>query len=339
MNTLSSRDIVRRAIHFKTPPRIPYNYDSNRTPDNGHTYGDDFIWAFLDPAPGFTGKNSAGDKVDEWGCVWKSMGETFGEPTTFPLEGLDEYAATAAVPDYLNDVRYESMCRIVRENNAADNPKYVMGMLPTGVFQIMLHLFGFEDFMCQIAGNPEEFSAFAQRLCEVCIAVIEKMADAGVDGIILIEDMGLQDRMMISPAMWREVYFPLYQKMFAAAHARGLDVISHTCGHIVDILDMYLESGLDVIQMDQQDNMGLALLGERFRGRVCFFCPLDIQTTIHFTREQIFERCAEMVRCLATPQGGFMAKTYPQPDAIHITHLYMHAMAEGFAKASEAFFG
>lgn len=336
---MTSREIVKRAIHFNNPERIAYNYDSNRNmsegPSGSSLFGDDFIWCFLDKPEGFSGIDENGDKIDEWGCVWKSMGETFGEPTQFPLEGLEEYADTV-LPDFLNDNRYNSIRNIVKQNNGE---KYVMGMLPTGIFQIMIHLFGFEDFMYQIAGNTEEFANFTEKLCDMCIAIIDKMADCGVDGIILIEDMGLQDRMMISPTMWKEIYFPLYQKMFAAAHRRGIDTISHTCGHIVSILDMYIESGLDVIQMDQQDNMGLELLSEKFSGKVCFFCSLDIQNSIDYTKEQIFAQTEKMAKLLSTPNGGFMAKTYPQPEAIHITNEYMQNMADGFAAASKKLFG
>lgn len=333
---MTSREIVKRAIHFQDPPRIPHNYDSNRAPDNGYAYGEDFTWCFLDPLPGWTGFDEKGSMVDEWGCVWETMGDgSFGEPKVFPLEELEEYAHLP-LPDFLNPARYETMGRIARENK---EEKYLMGMLPHGIFQHMISVFGFADFMMQIAGNTEEFTAYVEKLTDDCIAVIHRMADAGMDGIILIEDMGLQDRMMISPKMWKEIYAPAYTRMFAAAHDRGLDVISHTCGHIVDILDMYIECGCDVIQMDQQDNMGLQLLHDRFAGRICFFCPPDIQRTVDMGRDELFARCDEMVRLLGTEHGGFMAKTYPQPEAIHITDAYMQNLADGFTAASEKYYG
>lgn len=319
---------VKRAIHFESPDRIPYNFDSNRSPvPLKHEYGEDFVWCFLDKHPDFIPKNENGDRVDEWGCIWQTKGETFGEPKFFPLEGLEEYAMDTKLPDYLLDCRYESIRRTVRENTER---KYVLGMLPTAIFQIMLHLFGFEDFMCQIAGNTEEFQAFASRLNDYVIQIIDKFADAGVDGIILIEDMGLQDRMMISPTMWKEIYYPLYKKMFTHAHERGLDTFSHTCGHIVDILDMYIDAGLDVIQQDQQDNMGLEILGERFAGKVCFFDCLDIQTSLNYTKEEMIAKAEKMVKHLGTKKGGFMAKTYPQPDALHMSDRYLKEMTDAF---------
>ena len=338
---MTSREIVKRAIHFQDPPRIPYNYDNNRTPVTEECYGEDFIWCFLDSLEGVqvegndaVANRSENTRVDEWGAVWKTLGDgSFGEPVKFAYEGLEEYAHIP-LPDFQNPVRYETMRRIAKENNGE---KYLMGMLPHGLFQIMIDLFGFIGFMLEIGGNQEEFARLLDKLCDDCIETIHRMADAGMDGIILIEDMGLQDRLMISPAMWREFYAPRYAKMFAAAHSHGMDVFSHTCGYIVDILDDYIACGLDVIQMDQQDNMGLELLSERFRGKVCFFCPADIQRTIDMTREELFDRCDEMVRLLSTEHGGFMAKTYPQPESIHITHTYMKNMTDGFAAASRKY--
>lgn len=330
---MTSREIVKRAIHFQDPPRIPYNYDSNRTPVTEHFYGDDFIWCFLDKiAPDRF--DEKGRRIDEWGNVWDTMGDgSFGEPVQFAYEGLEEYAHLP-LPDFQNPDRYKTMKKIAEENRGE---KYLMAMLPHGLFQLMIDLFGFEGFMLEIAGNPEEFAKFLDVLTDDCIATIRQMGEAGMDGIILIEDMGLQDRMMISPAMWREFFAPRYTKMFEVAHSYGMDVISHTCGHIVSILDDYIACGLDVIQMDQQENMGLELLSQRFRGKVCFFCPADIQRTIDFDREQLFRRCDDMVRLLGTEHGGFMAKTYPQPEAVHITHEYMQNMADGFAAASRKY--
>ncbi len=326
---MTSRERVKRSIHFAEPDRLAYNFDSNRTPVPLYeAYGDDFTWCFLDKDPNHVYFNEQGDRVDEWGCLWKTMGETFGEPTTFPWAGLEEFD-DVEFPDYLEDSRYNSIRKAVLENT---DDKYMLAMLPTGIFQIMLHLFGFEEFMMNVAGNTEEFIKVCDRLCDYIIKVIHKLADCGVDGIILIEDMGLQDRMMISPAHWKEIYYPLYKKMFAAAHERGLDTMSHTCGHIVDILDMYIDSGLDVIQMDQQDNMGLEVLSEKFCGKVCFFCCLDIQNSINYSESEIVVQTQKMVSLLSTKRGGFMAKTYPQPKAIHITDNYMQIMSENFKK-------
>lgn len=118
---MNSREIVKRAIHFQDPPRIPYNFDSNRTPIDGISYGEDMMWVFA------SSKEMAGD-ADEWGVVYQAMGESFGEPKVFPLEGAESLEGYS-FPDYSENWRYDEMRRQIEENGGE---KYVLGMLPTG---------------------------------------------------------------------------------------------------------------------------------------------------------------------------------------------------------------
>lgn len=80
---MTSREIVKRAIHFQNPPRIPYNFDSNRTPEDGVTYGEDMMWVSAQMRPIVNGEN-------EWGVVYETMDDSFGEPKKFPLEGKED---------------------------------------------------------------------------------------------------------------------------------------------------------------------------------------------------------------------------------------------------------
>ena len=327
---MTSCEIVRRAVSFQNPPRIPYNFDSNRTPDNGHRYGEDFMWVFLDKPEHAPESGDPCKRIDEWGCVWETMegSGSFGEPKFFPLEDVED-ASDYKIPQFNIPSRYRTLEKQVAANAGE---KYVLGMLPHGLFQILLHLFGFLDFMMQTAGNQENIEKLVDALLESAIGTVEMRADRGVNGVILIEDMGLQDRLMISPEKWRDIFKPRFKKLFDAAHARNMQVFSHTCGQIVEIMDDLIEIGLDVIQMDQQDNMGISLLAERFAGRICFFCCLDIQTTLQLDAAQIDERVKQMVAAFASPRGGFIAKTYPQPEAIRATHEYMQTMCNAFKK-------
>ena len=109
----------------------------------------------------------------------------------------------------------------------------------------------------------------------------------------------------------------------------------HSCGYIVDILDDLIEIGLDVIQMDQQENMGLDLLGKRFGGRITFWCPVDIQNTMaRGSLQEICAYCRKMVAALGRPAGGFIARWYGDPAAVGHTQEAIKAMGEEFLKLS-----
>ena len=320
-----TRELVKRAIKFQNPPRVPYNFDSNRTPDNGEKYGEDMLWVFL------SGKDSivtADGKIDEWGCLWETMSASFGEPKVFPLEGKEDLSSFK-IPDFTEPWRYVKLKKEIEDNK---REKYVLAMLPHGLFQHMLHLFGFMDFMLNMGCNQELIEELCSKLCDSAIKVVDIMADCGVDGIITIDDTALQDRPMISMNSFNQIFKPYFKKLYNACRLRGLDTFMHSCGYTIDIIEELIEVGLDVINLDQQDNMGISKLSQRYKGRICFYCPLDIQTTLLMKEDEIAHRVKEMVEAFATEKGGFIAKTYPQPTAIEASDEYMHIMCEEFKK-------
>jgi len=322
----SSYEIVRRAIEFDGPERVPYNFDENRTPVIRTKYGDDFIWVFVDPDPSFVPHVSG---ESELGVVSKTLDEkVMGIPKQHSLDDwgkLKDYK----LPDYTLPERYKNM-----ERRIAENPdKYVLGMFPHFLFQVLPELLGFEQFTISILAERENLEGLLDMLTESCIKVVHCMADRGVYGIIAIDDMGFQDRLMISPKHWREIIKPRYARVIQVAHERGIHIFSHICGFILDIIEDLIEVGLDVIQIDQQDNMGIDELARRYGGRICFFCPVDIQTTLSRPNlPAIEEKAKHLLWAFGRYNGGFMVKTYPQPEAIGIPEENTAYMCEMFKK-------
>jgi uroporphyrinogen-III decarboxylase len=130
------------------------------------------------------------------------------------------------------------------------------------------------------------------------------------------EDWGTQDRLMIAPALWREVFAPEFRALAGAAHERGLFVIMHSCGKITDIIPDLIDCGIDCLQFDQPRLHGLDALA-RFAGRVSFWCPVDIQTTLQ-TRDapRIAAEARELIDKLGRCGGGFIAGYYSSHEAI-----------------------
>ena len=87
--------------------------------------------------------------------------------------------------------------------------------------------------------------------------------------------------------------------------------------------------------MDQQENMGLEAIGERFGGRITFFCPVDIQQTmVRGTLDEIRSYCRRMVKALGRPKGGFIARWYSDPVGAGHRPEAIDAMCEEFLRLS-----
>jgi uroporphyrinogen decarboxylase len=202
-----------------------------------------------------------------------------------------------------------------------------------GIFEGAAHVRRLDKMMLDFYEHPAELTDLFQQFADAQIESIHCWKDAGVDGIMGYDDLGLQDRPMISPALFRQMLLPHYARVWQHAHALGMDVWLHSCGYIVPLLDDLIAAGLNVIQMDQQDNMGLAELGRRLGGRLAFWCPVDIQKTmVDGSIADVENYVCDMIRYLGSYRGGLISKYYPQPDVVEHTPENTAAMCRAFRK-------
>ena len=312
----TSREIVKQTILFRRPERLAY--------DLPEEYGSDIVGVGMVPSP----EDRPVSGRDEWGAVWENIGVSkLGEVKDHPLKSWDEFDKLN-IPDVTDPKRWE----VVEDARGRVGEKFMLGCGIT-LYERVHFLRGLENTWADMYENPDKLKGLIDILVEMSLEAITRYAAAGCDGYMWCDDWGLQDRLMISPESWREFWKPRYARVYEAAHKAGMLTLLHSCGYIVDILDDLIEVGLDVIQMDQQENMTLELLGERFGGRITFWCPVDIQgMMVQGSLDEIREYCWKLARLLGRENGGFIAKWYPDPDGAGHRAEAIKAMSEEFLK-------
>lgn len=319
---MTSRETVIRAIKFQNPERLPYSLPEK--------YGSD-IYDFGFPHPDRRPKKG----VDEWGAVWDNIGgSNLGQVKDYPLKDWSNFDKLR-IPDINDPKRWETL-KGTREK-AGD--KFLLGW-GISIYERVHFIRGFENTWADIYEEPENLCRLLDILTDMSIEIVNRYGKEGFDGYIFCDDWGLQNQLMISPAKWRELWKPRYARIFDACHKNGILTFLHSCGYIVEILDDLIEIGLDVIHMDQQENMGLELLGERFGGRITFYAPVDIQKTmVYGTLDDIRAYCRKMTRLLGRPEGGFIARWYTDPVGAGHRQEALDAMCEEFLKISNEMSG
>jgi uroporphyrinogen decarboxylase len=321
---MTPREVVRRTIRFDHPERMAVDFFGEYARQLGSST--DFEHLCMEPHPDI--KPLGG--VDEWGAVWHSSGSavTLGEVKEFPLADWSQWA-NLRVPNVRDPVRWQGVHGV----RGRVGEKFIIGY-GISMYDRVHFLRGLENTWADIHENPDKLGRLLDVIAELNIQSMEMYAAAGADAIMWFDDWGLQDRLMISPAAFRELWKPRYTRLYGRAHELGLLTFLHSCGYIVEILDDLIETGLDVIQMDQQENMGLELLGERFAGRITFYCPVDIQKTmIAGSLDDIRAYARRLVRTFGRYNGGFISKWYPSPAAVQHTQERVAAMCEAFVAA------
>lgn len=135
-----------------------------------------------------------------------------------------------------------------------------------------------------------------------------------LDAIILSgTDFGSQNRLMVSREMFRHLWKPFYTRMNAWVHEHtAWKVFYHTDGAIFDLLDDFVEMGVDILNPVQCSAAGME--PERVKSgygkRLVFWgAGVDTQHTLHCgtpdeVRAQVIERCRTFGR-----EGGFVFNT------------------------------
>ncbi|MCX8052949.1 MAG: uroporphyrinogen decarboxylase family protein [Armatimonadetes bacterium] len=325
---MTSRERVKRAIHFLGPDRMPHFL-----PDGGEN---DILWLWLPGPPDIQEWESTKDgrkrKTDCWGITWETRSQgSYGEAVDWPIKDITAQA-DYQLPDLNNPKYFEEARRAIAENNASSNPKYCLGVMPFNSLNEGTHnLIGLQKMFIEYYEHPEDLKALIERLAAAQRESIRMLASCGCDGVMGYDDWGLQDRLMVSLHLIEEFFMPHYRKNWSLAHELGMDVWIHSCGHILDLLPLLIDAGLNVIQMDQQEHIGLEVLNERVGGKVAFWCPVDIQKTMAYgSPEDVRAYVKRMVDTLGSHNGGLISMFYGSPDACGHTRENIEAMCKAF---------
>ena len=326
---MTSREIVRRAIEFEGPPRVPYSFISP-------LQSDFFESAVLPALRGrWLSRRSKDAKLgdiyyDEWGVGQEVTLRGWDHAIDHPLADLgklDDYH----FPDLAAPEHFEWMAPYLERARQAG--KYVVGFDPLMKFEQMRSLMGFEELMLAPYTQAEGLVKLLDRLTDLSIAVIEQFARiGGVDGFMTWQDFGLQTTLQMKIETFREFYKPRYARVAEAAHRHGMHYIWHNCGQIREMLPDMIEIGTDVVQLDQPRLMGHRELADAFGGQTCFWNTVDIQwaTSGTVSEAELRAEIAEMMQAFNRFNGGLIARHYPQPADIELSAEFHPLSYEAF---------
>jgi uroporphyrinogen decarboxylase len=326
---MTSRERVKRAINFQRPDRIPHYLPDGKT--------NDILWMWPErPAPQ-KDWYTIGDHdqmTDHWGVTFQRMaGGRIGRgEVLYPSLPDITQQESFIFPDMNNSGYLEEIRKQIEGNNRTQDPKYCLGVMSFGSLNEGIHNnMGIQSMFLAYYEHPEHLKKLIARFAEAQKESIRLLAEAGCDGVMAYDDWGLQDSLMISREMINEFFMPHYRENWSYAHSLGVDVWLHSCGYIIEILPDLIDAGLTVVQMDQQENMGLENLAKKTDHELAFWCPVDIQRTmIEGTLQEIRDYAKKMITTLGSVNGGYISMAYSTPEDVNHTPEKLTAMSNSF---------
>jgi uroporphyrinogen decarboxylase len=174
-------------------------------------------------------------------------------------------------------------------------------------------MMGMENFLPHMVRNQEFAIALLTKITELCKSMMGYfLAELGdnVDVIKIGDDLGTQAGLLISPKMYREMLKPLHADYisFIKEHTKA-KVFFHTDGDVFDLIDDFIEIGVDILNPIQTSAGKMANLGElkkRYGKQVCFCGAIDTHHFLPFgTPEEVRQEVRRVIANLG-PGGGYL---------------------------------
>lgn len=267
------------------------------------------------------------ETTDNWGCVWRrSLEGITGQVVKHPLDDWSRFADYQA-PDPMTQGDSGTVdWREIRENLAAAKQR---GELTTGnlshgfLFMRLYYLRGFENLMMDYGTEDPNLRKLIDMLMEFNRTIVQQYLAIGVDLISGGDDLGTQTAAMISPAAFKRWITPAYQKIFLPAREAGCHVLLHSDGHMVELMDEIIASGVTICNPQDLCN-GIDEIKRAVDGRICVRLDVDRQSVVPFgTPREIHDLVEEGVRKLGSPKGGLelIVGVYPPTPAENVEAL------------------
>jgi len=255
---------------------------------------------------------------DEWGAKLRrpKLGGHYFDRVEYPirestLAALERYPW----PDPEDASRYAGL----REQAQAlrqETPYALVGRCELGadVLARPQWIRGYAESMLDLAANPDFAEAFLDRLTDIAVrAWGHFLAEVGeyLDVVAMFDDIGMQDRPLISPAMYRRLVKPRHARIIAAIKARTrAKVFFHTDGAVLDLIPDLIEIGVDILNPVQVSAKGMddtAALKRRFGRDLAFWGgACDSQRVLPFgTLQEVQAETRRRIGDLA-PGGGYV---------------------------------
>ena len=145
------------------------------------------------------------------------------------------------------------------------------------------------------------------------VSQAEAFARAGVDVLLLGDDIGTQRSIMMSPALYREWLKPRLAKVIARAREIKPDILIqyHSCGFIEPYIEDLIEVGVDILNPVQPECMPFADIYAKYGHLLSFNGALGTQSTLPFGTPEDVRRAVRDALDTAGDRGGlFVCPTH-----------------------------
>jgi len=319
---MTSRELVIRALSHEPIDRIPrdlwiHPQVAIDRPDDVAEIEVRFPADIVRPespyAPGdrSAGKRSSGGKyTDAWGCVWQVSPEGHEQQVVErPISDLRNLGKYSPPIECLKGAKLTKVDRFCEQSH-----RFVLAPVEVSPFHWLQVLRGPEAARKDLEGGVKGIRTLLEMVHTYCQAEVALWAGSQVDGVVLGDNWGSADGLLLTHEVWHELFRPLYREYCKTLHEHDKMVFFRSSGDVAELLGDLVRIGADAVHCSFEF-MDMPKIAQRLRGRIAFWTGSDrTEVLSRGSIEEVREAVLRVRRAFDFGSGGIIAQCSWGPD-------------------------
>ncbi len=224
------------------------------------------------------------------------------------------------------------MCEIIKATRILakeiGDKVWICGRADQGPMDLASQLFGMEPLMLEIATG--EKAALIDGLLDYAREVATRYAcaliESGARSTSIGEPVAGPD--VMSPRHYRRYAKPQEQRMVNDLKVRGIILHNHICGNTIPIINDFIETGAQVLEIDHKTDLAKAKAAAQ--ARTCFLGPINTSLLASGLPGEVEDACREAIAIMAPGSGFILGPGCALPSETPAENI--HALVESAKK-------
>jgi len=328
---MTSRERVFAALAHKQPDRCPVDLLLESTTCNTlmqyfHVNSQQELYDIFEADMQFVFPDSTlppveilpdGTWFNRFGCHMRRVKNIFCEyveQLSYPLAYVQEMDDFKAYDKWPDATAYD--WAHFSEKIGSLHDKRIIKLHAGGLYEIAWQLRGQEQFLMDMALDPEIPHYIMNKLCDYWCDYIRYAMEAAGDKIDIVytyDDIATQTSLIMSPDMLREFVYPYHEKVNSVIKSYGKTILYHSCGAVFSQIGALKSLPIDILNPLQPmaSGMDFSKIKEVWGDSLCFHGGVDVQSTLpHGTPEDVRNEVRRNIAVLGKNGGYILAPSH-----------------------------
>lgn len=223
------------------------------------------------------------------------------------VKDIEEYP----FPDLFEYYRYDGL----RENIESIQQRglAVVGWMPMTIYEVAWQIRGFNELFNDFIFNHRIAECLLDRITELRCHEAKRLVESGIDILQIGDDVGMQDRLIMSPETYRKWLKGRLGRVVAAAKAvnPNIPIWYHSDGYVEPIIPDFIEIGITCLNPVQPECMNPEKLKKEYGKYLAFWGTIGTQTTMPFgTPEDVKREVKKRIEVVGVGGGLVISPTH-----------------------------